>query len=180
MIRRGTTPTLWLRVDTDLTGFDVWMTLQQGRNQITIESPRVRFDGRDSVVSARLDQEQTLSLEAGKFVQVQVRAVMEGTAVASEICTQRIDDVLLDGVLPDIFETEEPTWISTSLPIAIMSPLNVSLDDTDFGGFEDPVDPSFSVDGGDGEDDGGPSESGEETEETEETEENEDGSRNNA
>lgn len=101
-MRRGTTPTCTFTVDADLTDWHCYLTFRVGRDQITKmpEDLTIAPVTGGSTVSCVLSQEETLAMKKGR-AKVQLRAVnpMTTVAVASEIETFTIDDVLYEEVI---------------------------------------------------------------------------------
>lgn len=98
---RGTTPTVTVDTDRNLVGFPcVILTLEDSAGtEVNVEGPGANMSVSSTKVVARLTQEQTLALEAGK-VKLQIRAVdTAGNAIASDIMTTTLGDVLRDGVI---------------------------------------------------------------------------------
>lgn len=95
---RGTTPTHVFAVDLDLTGAEVvCLTYRQGGNVLDKQKGELAIT--PERVEVRLTQEETLMF-AARDVQVQFRARFpDGTAVASNIMTVRMDGVLKGGVI---------------------------------------------------------------------------------
>ena len=105
---RGTTPTIRIRVLGDV------KVSELGQCHITVEQRAyssccpcvtrfditdVELDEKDNSVLCMLTQEQTLSLRPGN-VDVQMRCVaQDGTAVATQVFTIRVDDILKDGLI---------------------------------------------------------------------------------
>lgn len=94
-MRRGTTPTIIISTDVDLTAYDkVILTLRDDKGY--------QFDAVDiaveaSRITATLTQSETLSLKAGS-VKAQIRAVnAEGQAIASNIMDAWVENVLKEG-----------------------------------------------------------------------------------
>ena len=110
-MRRGTTPTLELEVDKDIIGWTRYITFRQGSTEFTLENDRQTavLEGESTVISVVLTQEETLSLKAaedvskpcGGKVEVEVRAIKNGTAVGSDIAKVRVEQILLDGVIDE-------------------------------------------------------------------------------
>lgn len=99
---RGTTPTITIETDTDLTRAQyVVVTMEDfDGNEISVDSKSGNMKITSTAISAKFTQEQTLSLSQGK-VRIQIRAVdLSGNAIASNIMSASIDDVLKDGVIP--------------------------------------------------------------------------------
>lgn len=103
-MRRGTTPTFSFEVDMDLTGWDTYITFEQGKGQkrveITHKEPEIT-PGNDGgcIASVELTQAETLSFKPGP-ASAQLRAVKNGTAVASTIFEFDVGEILLDGEIP--------------------------------------------------------------------------------
>lgn len=100
-MRRGTTPRVTVTAPIDLTPMTVYLTFKQGSAEATLTNADFEAfayaDGK-TTISASLTQEQTLAFEAGERVRVQVRAVQaDGTAIASNIASVRVDGLLHDG-----------------------------------------------------------------------------------
>lgn len=97
---RGTTPTLVFDVDADLTSAQViYITLRQiGRDaiektqeDITVEAARL---------TVRLTQAETLALEPGLPVEIQIRARFpDGSAIASNVMRTDAGRILKEGVI---------------------------------------------------------------------------------
>ena len=105
-MRRGTTPTLTLYVDADITAWEVYATINNGGNQLTFEDDRMTKTlevGEESVVTKieiTLTQAETLGFTVGN-AEVQIRAYNDGAAVATDIRTFEVARILLDGVIPN-------------------------------------------------------------------------------
>lgn len=98
-MRRGTTPTFSFEVDADLTGWDVYITFEQGSRTVTRRSPEIEQTEGGCICSVELTQAETLLFKP-KRAQAQLRAVKDGTAVASTIFDFDVGDVLLGGEIP--------------------------------------------------------------------------------
>lgn len=99
-MRRGTTPTFSFEVDLNLTGWDVYVTFEQRKTEVTRKEPEI-VPGNDGgcICSVELTQAETLGFKAGQ-AQAQLRAVKDGTAVASSIFKFDVGEILLDGEIP--------------------------------------------------------------------------------
>ena len=99
-MRRGTTPTITLTVDADLTGWTVYLALAQAGSVIVLEDDRVEATVSEGVTTLEftLSQEETLSL-AETPVELQVRAIRDGTALATDIRRLPVDRILQGGVI---------------------------------------------------------------------------------
>ena len=101
-MRRGTTPTLILPI----TGLDVselktiYVTIEQDSLEVTKTNDEILIDTEENVIKVPLSQEETLKFKVG-VANVQIRGLLEddATAIASNIKTLKIGDVLLDGVI---------------------------------------------------------------------------------
>lgn len=79
----------------DLTGFDVYVSYKQGRNELTIPAGEVAHDGTDTTVTVRLTQKQTGSFKAGT-VKVQINWVTpEGNRDAVLVKSVEVDENLM-------------------------------------------------------------------------------------
>ena len=96
-MRRGTTPTYTLTVDADLTGWTCYVTLKGTGKVLNLEGDRLSVEGGEtSTVVFSLTQKETLGFKAGKC-EVQVRAIRNGTAIATDIATLEVGRILRDG-----------------------------------------------------------------------------------
>lgn len=101
-MRRGTTPAITLTVDADLTGWAVYVTLRNKCHSLTIENDRLTIEAEEgiSTVVFALTQEETLAFSVGSC-EVQVRAIHNGTAIASDIASVDVGRILLEGVIDE-------------------------------------------------------------------------------
>ena len=111
-MRRGTTPTVRARVNSDLHGLNVYLTFELAKDDLmtkTGEDLNISYETDDetglvtaTIVETTLTQEDTLRMKAGKAVQVQIRAErMNGEiACASSIKNFVVEKILLDGRIP--------------------------------------------------------------------------------
>lgn len=105
-MRRGTTPTLRVTVDADITEYKLYLALKT-RGKLIVKSDELEVSteagdkGTVTVIICRLTQEDTLAMQAGQKCEVQIRAVDKGgaTALASNIDTIPVERILQDGVL---------------------------------------------------------------------------------
>lgn len=98
---RGTTPTCVLRCKgVDLSGWSVFVTLEQGAYEVTVSDVEVEVEEWGSLVRCRLSQDETLGFREGE-VKAQVRAFKDGEAIASRKTYVGVAGVLLDGVISD-------------------------------------------------------------------------------
>lgn len=98
---RGTTPVVTVETDRDLTGFfRVILTIEdKAGTEVDVVGPGPSLSVTSTKVVAKLTQEQTLALEPGK-IRMQIRALDSvGNAVASDILTAKLSDVLKEGVI---------------------------------------------------------------------------------
>ena len=99
-MRRGTTPAIVLTVDTDLTGWTIYATLGMGKKKLTIENDRmtISYENGKTTLAFSLTQEETLAFGVGNC-EVQVRAIKDGTAIATDIQDIDIRRIILEGVI---------------------------------------------------------------------------------
>ena len=99
-MRRYTTPTLSLVVEgVDLTGMHVYVTISQGRTELTLTNVTTSFESSNTVISIALTQEQTERFRVGE-AQVQVNWVGgDGHRNATTIGRMQVDDNLLRRVV---------------------------------------------------------------------------------
>lgn len=98
---RFTTPSITIDTDRNLIGFPkVVLTLEDKTGtEVDVEGPGPNLSVSATSITARLTQEQTGLLERGK-IKMQIRAVDSfGNAIASEIMTTTMSDVLKEGVI---------------------------------------------------------------------------------
>lgn len=98
---RGTTPqSALICKNVDLSGWEVYVTFEQGDHELTVTDVDVEVVEGGSIVRFVLSQEETLGFKEGTG-KVQVRAYKEGEAIASRKSYVDIAGVLLDGVISD-------------------------------------------------------------------------------
>ena len=102
-MRRGTTPTITLTVDADIVGWTVYASFRTNGKLFTFENDRLQMTADDDVTTIllTLTQEETLSLDVGT-VDVQVRAIKDGTAIATDIQRVNVGRILKDGVIDEL------------------------------------------------------------------------------
>ena len=106
-MRRGTTPTLTVTVDADLSGLNLYLTFKNGSTLLTKtnDDMSIEYEGGQhpsTTITVILSQQDTLSFKSGSVCEVQIRAVDDSgyPAVATTIGTLPVDRILLGGVLP--------------------------------------------------------------------------------
>lgn len=101
-MRRGTTPAITLTVDADITAYTVYVTLNNYKQQVTIEGERLNMEYQNSktTIVFALTQEETLAFGTGTC-EVQVRAIHDGTAIATDIRTIDVRRILKEGVIDE-------------------------------------------------------------------------------
>ena len=99
---RGTTPTLYLELDTelDLSNLaEMWVTFKSPTVEITKTLSEVAFDSETNVITVILSQNETLQLFNGKAdVQVRLRT-NDDLAYATDILDVEIGRILKEGVI---------------------------------------------------------------------------------
>ena len=97
---RGTTPTLIFNLPFDPSSLtEVFITFVQDK-EMKVEKTIQDCDllSEERAIKCKLTQEETLVLDADKYVQIQIRAKMkDGTAVASDIIETFVAKILKDG-----------------------------------------------------------------------------------
>lgn len=98
---RGTTATVTIEVGCDLTGYDCYATFEWDRGQLTKSGDQLEVEGGSvSTVTVHLSQADTLSFPENRTVKVQLRAVKDGDAIATEVGTLTASEVLLEEEIP--------------------------------------------------------------------------------
>lgn len=99
---RGTTPTLYLELETELDLSDVtemWVTFKSPTVEVTKSLSEVIFDSTTNVITVTLTQEETLKLYNGKAdVQVRLKTSTD-LAYATDIADVEIGRILKEGVI---------------------------------------------------------------------------------
>ena len=106
-MRRGTTPTLRVTVDADVTAMSIYLAMRCGKHLLVRGDDTLDVSLDESgetpktVIVCRLNQSETLAMRAGEKCEVQIRAVTDGgdTALASTIGSVPVERILQDGVL---------------------------------------------------------------------------------
>lgn len=98
-MRRGTTPTVTLKVDADLEGCEVHAAMRNNGRTSIYEGDRLEIssDGQSSSVALRLTQEDTLALDAGYPARFQLRWTCGGEAYATGIAQTDVEAILEEG-----------------------------------------------------------------------------------
>lgn len=100
-MKRGTTPFITINTDQDLTGYEYIVFTMEDRvgNEVNVDNGSDAMQVNPDSVVVRLSQDQTLSMTKGG-VKMQVRARdSAGYAIASNIMTANMEDILRDGVI---------------------------------------------------------------------------------
>lgn len=105
---RGTTPNLYLELETDLdlaNAKEIWLTVESQRSILNKEKEdievRTTEDPGVQLLIASLTQKDTLRLTEGK-AKVQVRILMNnGKAYSTDIAYIDVNQILRDGVITD-------------------------------------------------------------------------------
>ena len=103
-MRRGTTPTLHVTVDADLTDMELYLALKSGGRPLVVKRNRdmeVSVEDGKTSIELRLSQSDTLAMKSGDKCEVQLRAVTDGgdTAIATTIASIPVQRILQDGEL---------------------------------------------------------------------------------
>lgn len=97
---RGTTSTLQFAFPFELNNVaELWVTLKQDNN-IVLDKTLIDCELDGSVLTLRLTQQDTLKLNAFLPVAIQIRIrTNDGNAVASNIITTSVGQILKDGII---------------------------------------------------------------------------------
>jgi hypothetical protein len=102
---RGTTPTNVFKTSQDLSDADVVFITYKQRNTTVIEKKKedITFGTEDDLLTltVKLTQAETLALDQdARAVSIQIRArYPDGTAIASEVISTSVEEVLKDGII---------------------------------------------------------------------------------
>lgn len=101
-MRRGTTPAIVLTVDMDLTAYTVYVTLKSHSKSLTVTNDGLTMEYANSktTIAFSLTQQQTLDFSVGTC-EVQVRAIHDGTAIATDVQTLDVGRILKEGVIDE-------------------------------------------------------------------------------
>lgn len=101
-MRRGTTPTITLTVDADVSDWTLYVSMSNGGSIVTFEDDRLTktLDGPQTIIELTLTQEETLAFSTGSL-EVQIRAIKDGVAVATAIGNLDVDRIIKDGVIDE-------------------------------------------------------------------------------
>lgn len=101
-MRRGTTPFVEIKTKQDISGYDyiVFTIEDRAGTEVSIDNSSKNMTVTSNSVVVKLTQEQTLSLTKGT-VKMQIRAADKTgqNAVASNIMTGQLEDILKEGVI---------------------------------------------------------------------------------
>lgn len=97
-MRRGTTPTITIMTDIDLSeASNLFVTFKQG-DRIVFEKTLDDVVVTENTVVCELTQEDTLALK-DSTVRFQIRATIGGAKVASNIMTAQVSEILKGGAI---------------------------------------------------------------------------------
>lgn len=97
-MRRGTTPTITITTDIDLTqASNLFVTFKQG-DRVVCEKTLDEVTVTENAVICELEQNDTLALKDG-LVMIQIRATLGDSKVASNIMTASVDAILKGGAI---------------------------------------------------------------------------------
>ena len=101
ILRRGTTPTLKFNLSIPVDQIASLNIAFAQNNEVIFEKTLEDCSvDADNVLKVQLSQENTIALKAKKNVDMQIRVLYkDGTADASDIISDFVDDILKDGVL---------------------------------------------------------------------------------
>lgn len=97
-MRRGTTPTITITTDIDLTAAsNMFLTFKQN-DRIAFEKTLEDVNITENSVVCELEQNDTLALKDG-IVRFQIRATLGDSKVASNVMTASVDEILKGGAI---------------------------------------------------------------------------------
>ena len=100
MIRKYTTPTHTLTVKgIDLTGYDVYVTYEQGDVKLTFSDVTCTLSDGNTVIAVEMTQEDTSKFKEGSYVSVQVNWIRSGKRDATGVKMIKVDGNLLNEVI---------------------------------------------------------------------------------
>jgi len=98
-MRRGTTPTITITTDLDLTqASNLFVTFKQG-DRVVFEKTLDDVTVRETQVVCELSQNDTLTLRDGKPVRFQIRATLGDSKVASNVMATSVGEILKGGMI---------------------------------------------------------------------------------
>ena len=96
-MRRGTTPTITITTDIDLTQTDnLYLTFSQGTEPV-FEKEKSELEISENQIVCTLTQQDTLALCFGRKVRFQIRATIGNKKIASNIMESSVEAILKDG-----------------------------------------------------------------------------------
>lgn len=103
-MRRGTTPTITVTVDADISALGIHLAFSQSGKPLIVKTGSelaVTADGDVTTIICPLTQPDTLAFKSGAPVEVQIRAIDNGGAVAlaTDIASFEVGRILQEGVL---------------------------------------------------------------------------------
>lgn len=101
-MRRGTTPTITINVDADLSGYDeVYLTLASRSATVERSKEQLGIVASEAgcTMEVSLTQAETLRFRAGDTASAQIRAKSGDSAIATDIATVPIAGILKDGAI---------------------------------------------------------------------------------
>lgn len=97
-MRRGTTPTITITTDINLTAaINLFVTFKQG-DRIAFEKTLEDVTVTENQIVCDLNQSDTLALKDG-MVRFQIRATIGNSKVASNVMTATVDEILKGGAI---------------------------------------------------------------------------------
>ena len=101
-MRRGTTPVITLTVDADIADWTTYVSFNNGNAVTTFEDDRLTKtqDGIQTIIELTLTQEETLAFNVGS-VEVQIRAIKDDVAIATNIVGMDVSRIIRDGVIDE-------------------------------------------------------------------------------
>lgn len=107
-ITRGTTPTIEIEVEADLTNYTCELSVgKYGKPFFTADNQQMTFTYADDVSTCafKLTQEQTLACKPGETL-MQMRAIKDSDAIATEALPIEVVNVIEQSIIEDTYDTE--------------------------------------------------------------------------
>lgn len=101
-MRRGTTPVITLTVDADIADWTMYVSFRNNENIVTFEDDRLTktAQSEQTTIEITLTQEETLAFSVGT-ADVQIRAIKDDVAIATNIKKIDIAPIIKDGVIDE-------------------------------------------------------------------------------
>lgn len=96
-MRRGTTPKITITTEFDWTAYAVQVTIKENDVELVIEEGRIEKNIDGTILAFTLTQEETLMFT--KKVQVQIKAKLDSSVIATDIASLSVLPILNEEVM---------------------------------------------------------------------------------